>query len=161
MITAIFAIDDDFGIGDQGSIPWPNNKEDMRWFRDVTTSQIVVMGRKTWDSPDMPKPLPGRHNVVFTNQMIVSEGITQIKGNVCEGIQYLHKQYPENDIFVIGGADLLMQAKPVIECVFVTRIPGSYFCDTTIDFEEFITGFRLLKTRDLGTCIVETYETIS
>jgi dihydrofolate reductase len=160
MIIAIFAVDRENGIGNQGTIPWPFNKEDMRWFKEVTERQIVVMGKRSWESPDMPKPLPKRHNVVFTNSIIDNEDITQIKGDVCEGLMWLQDKNPDLDIFVIGGADLLMQAKPVIERAFITRIPETYICDTYIDLDLFIDDLTLVDTNDLGTCKVEEYEAI-
>lgn len=160
MIVAVFAVDDDGGMGNHGTIPWPTNKEDMKWFKEVTTNQIVVMGKKSWLSPDMPKPLPNRHNVVITSEIIEDERITQIKGDVCEGLKFLQEKYPEQDIFVIGGANILDQARPVIERAFITRIPGSYFCDTVIDIKKFIKGYTLVNTNDLGTCKVEEYETV-
>lgn len=160
MIIAIFAVDHASGMGNQGTIPWPFNKEDMRWFKETTEGQIVVMGKKSWESPDMPKPLPKRHNVVFTNTVIENENITQIKGDVCEGLKWLQDQHPEVDVFVIGGADLLIQARPVIERAFITRMPDTYICDTFIDLKKFINGLTLVHTNDLGTCKVEEYEAI-
>jgi len=160
MIVAIFAVDNANGIGNQGTIPWPFNKEDMKWFKETTEGQVVVMGRKTWESSDMPKPLPKRHNVVFTNSIIDNDAITQIKGDVCEGLQWIQEQNPEVDVFVIGGAELLMQAQPVIERAFITRVPETYICDTFIDLEKFIERFILVNTEDLTTCKVEEYEAI-
>jgi dihydrofolate reductase len=160
MIYAIFAVDENGGIGNQGTIPWPLNKEDMMWFKKTTQNQIVVMGRKSWESPDMPKPLPGRANVVFTNSFIDQENIKQIRGNVCEGLQYLENQYSDKEIYVIGGSNLLMQAKPVIKKAYITKIPGEYICDTFVDVEEFLKGFKLVRTFNLGSCKVEEYATI-
>ncbi len=50
-------------IGRGGEIPW-HLPEDFRWFKQLTTGGIVLMGRKTFAS--LPKPLPNRTNVVFT-----------------------------------------------------------------------------------------------
>lgn len=161
MIVAIFAVDAANGMGNQGAIPWPFNKEDMKWFKNATEGQIVVMGKKSWESPDMPKPLPKRHNVVFTNSIIDNEHITQIKGNVCEGLQWLQNKSPGMDVFVIGGANLLMQARPAIERAFVTRMPDKYTCDTFINLDNFLKGFTLVDTTDLETCKVEEYEAVS
>lgn len=161
MIVAIFAVDAANGMGNQGAIPWPFNKEDMKWFKNATEGQIVVMGKKSWESPDMPKPLPKRHNVVFTNSIIDNEHITQIKGNVCEGLQWLQNKSPGMDVFVIGGANLLMQARPAIERAFVTRMPDKYTCDTFINLDNFLKGFTLVDSTDLETCKVEEYEAVS
>lgn len=160
MIYAIFAVDDKGGMGNQGTIPWPMNKEDMMWFKQTTQNQIVVMGRKSWESPDMPKPLPGRSNIVFSNTEIDRDDIDQIRGDVCVGLDFYEQKYPKREIYVIGGANLLMQAKPVISKAYITRIPGEYICDTFIDVDEFLKGFRLIRTFDLGSCKVEEYATV-
>lgn len=160
MIYAIFAVDEKGGMGNQGSIPWPMNKEDMMWFKQTTQNQIVVMGRKSWESPDMPKPLPGRINIVFSNSEIERTDINQIRGDVCLGLNFYEKRYPNKEIYVIGGANLLMQAKPVITKAYITKIPGEYICDTFINVEEFLEGFKLVRVLHLGSCTVEEYETI-
>jgi dihydrofolate reductase len=89
MITALFAVDDIGGMGFKGQLSWPHNKDDMTWFKTQTQNEIVVMGRKTWDSPDMPKPLPGRFNVIFTNNFFDSETVEQVRGDVCEALKAL------------------------------------------------------------------------
>lgn len=160
MIHALFAVDDNGAMGFQDRMPWPNNKEDMMWFKKTTQNQIVVMGRKTWESSDMPKPLPGRTNVVFTNTPIEQENINQIRGDVCLGLEYHEDRYPNKEIFVIGGPNILMQAKPAISKAFITRIPGEFMADTFIDLDKFLEGFSLVNTIDLGSCTVEEYERI-
>jgi len=160
MIGAVFAVDDKNGLGRNGTIPWPHNTEDMRWFKHVTTNSVVVMGRRSWESPDMVKPLPDRINVVITNNFIDREDINQFKGDVCEGILNSYERYSDKNLFVIGGADILMQAKEVLDCAYITRIPGDYMCDTQLDLADFLSDFKLTNTQDLGTCTVELYERI-
>ena len=160
MIIALFAVDERGGMGHQGTIPWPTVKEDMAWFRETTEDQVVVMGKKSWHSPDMPKPLPNRRNVVITNNFMDNDDIVQLSGDVCTALEHIEGMYPDNDIFVIGGADILMQAKPVLECAFVTKIPGEYLCDTKIDLKDLLDDFVLVNTLELGTCVVEMYERI-
>lgn len=157
MITALFAVDQANGMGWKGSLPWPNNKDDMKWFKTTTQGHIVVMGKRTWNSPDMPKPLPGRINVLFTNEFLERDDIEQIKGDTCEALKSISKTYRKKDIFVIGGPDILLQCKPVIERVLLTRIQGEYLSDTFIDLVYFLSGFEISKTMNLGTCTVEDY----
>jgi dihydrofolate reductase len=160
MIIALFAIDAGGGIGNNGAMPWPALKEDLKWFKDTTKGHVVVMGKKTWLSPDMPKPLPKRHNVVFTNEFMDNDDIFQLKGDVCAGLVQMQENNTDMNVFVIGGANLLMQSKPVLEAAYITRIKDEYFCDTKLDMTEFLIGFSLVETIDLGTCKVEKYEAI-
>lgn len=158
MITGLFAVDNNGGMGVHGHMPWPHNKDDMQWFKKTTQNQIVVMGRKTWESPDMPSPLPGRVNVLFTNNFIDREDVEQIKGDVCEALVSIQKSNKKLNIFVIGGPNLLTQAKPVLEKIYLTRIEGEYLSDTSIDLNEFLNGFKLVDKINLGSCTVEEYQ---
>lgn len=157
MIAGLFAVDNKGGMGVNGHLPWPHNKDDMQWFKKTTQNQIVVMGRKTWDSPDMPSPLPGRVNVLFTNNFIDRDDVEQIRGDVCEALTSIQKSNKKLNLFVIGGPNLLEQSKPVLEKVYVTRIDGEYLNDTAINLEEFLKGFTLVNKINLGSCTVEEY----
>ena len=66
MIKAIMAVDDNGGISRGSSMPWPKNSNDLKWFKKNTENQVVVMGRKTWESLPF-KPLPGRRNIVLSS----------------------------------------------------------------------------------------------
>ena len=55
------------GIGKNGCIPW-KLPQDMRNFKYLTTNQIVVMGRKTWESLPV-QPLPNRVNIIISNTL--------------------------------------------------------------------------------------------
>ena len=159
MISAVFAVDESGGMGKNGSLPWPFNKDDMIWFKNKTQNHVVIMGRKSWESPDMPKPLPKRHNVVFTNNFF-DGGVEQIRGDVCEGIKHIELKYPDKEIYVIGGANLLMQALPVIDKAYITKISGDFDCDTKIDLSLFLKNMSLANIHNIGTCKVEEYEAI-
>lgn len=161
MIIALFAIDQKNGMGCNGVMPWPRNREDMKWFKSVTEGQLVVMGRKTWDSKDMPVPLPNRVNVLVTNTFIDRSDIVQFRGDVPAGLMALQEKNPAVDIFVIGGPDILMQASSIIERAYITRIPGEYVSDATIDLERFLNGFKLINSNNLETCKIEEYEAVS
>jgi dihydrofolate reductase len=159
MITALFAVDETGGMGKNGTLPWPFNKDDMIWFKRKTQNQVVVMGKKSWESPDMPKPLPNRHNIVFTNNFF-DHAVEQIKGDVCEGLKHIESQHPDKEVFVIGGANLLIQSTPVIQKAFVTKILGNFDCDTKIDMSLFLKNMALVNTHNIGSCKVEEYEAI-
>ena len=49
-MKAILAADTDWGIGKDGTMPWPHNSDDLAWFKECTIDSTVIMGRKTWDS---------------------------------------------------------------------------------------------------------------
>ncbi|KAF2677913.1 hypothetical protein K458DRAFT_446769 [Lentithecium fluviatile CBS 122367] len=74
-LTLVLAATPSLGIGQGGTLPWPQLKKEMGYFARVTKRvseggrriNAVVMGRKTWDSiPEKFRPLKGRLNVVIT-----------------------------------------------------------------------------------------------
>ena len=67
MISLIAAYDPNRVMGRQNSLPW-KIKEDMAFFKEITTDNIVIMGRKTYES--IGKPLPKRLNIVLTKNKL-------------------------------------------------------------------------------------------
>jgi dihydrofolate reductase len=145
MINAIFAVDFNGGMGFNGSLPWPHNAEDLQHFRDLTTGQVVVCGRRTWDDPKMPKPLPNRTVYVATHRPVTYA--TAFSGNVQENLLQIESANPNKKVFVIGGVELLESAKPLLDRIYVTHIKGSYKADTRIYVKEFLTGFRPVRAQ--------------
>lgn len=158
MIAGLFAVDENGGMGLNGSMPWPTNKDDLKWFKNTTTNQVVVMGRNTWDSPDMPSPLPKRENVVFTTRDIDNENVIMVSGDVCEHIRGIQESFPTKNVFIIGGPDLLSSSKPLLERIYITKIFGEYNCDVNINLETFLDGFTFSQKIHLGSCIVEEWK---
>ena len=64
MIAAIAAIDKNWGIGYDGEL-LERIPEDMKYFRELTIDNYVLMGRKTWESIG-EEPLPLRQNIVVS-----------------------------------------------------------------------------------------------
>ena len=130
MINAIFAMDAAGGLGKNGTLPWPKNTRDFRWFRSNTTGTTVVMGRNTWDDPIFPKPLKHRENIVLTSKPLPYYPHTwPIK------IEDARKWFSENsdkDIFSIGGVRVLVTYWDLIERFYVTTFPKDYECDVKL-----------------------------
>lgn len=161
MIKAIVAMDDNFGIGKDGTLPWPHNKHDMTHFKEQTTGHVVVMGSKTWADEKMPKPLPNRINAVITrNPDNVPAGADRyITEDVPNCITDLQADFPDKDIWVIGGANLFKQTIDIVEELHLTRIVGDYNCDTKLS-ESFLEDFELNSVStyiDLA-CVFEVWK---
>ena len=145
MIKAIFATDLQGGIGRNGSLPWPHDKEDLRHFREHTTGHIVVMGSNTWLDPMMPKPLPNRTNVVVTNQSVDlfrEHAEVVIGAELRPSLQVLENQNPGKIIWIIGGAKLLKSCHPYIKEIYLTTFCDNFNCDVTIDMNEYLKNFN-------------------
>jgi dihydrofolate reductase len=68
MIKAILACDDLGGVSKGGTIPWPKNSKDLKWFKKNTTGGVIVMGSTTWEDPMMPGPLTQQKKRFSNNQ---------------------------------------------------------------------------------------------
>jgi len=157
MINIVVACDDKGGIGRNGALPWRKSSEDLQRFKRLTKGKSVVMGSGTWHSTDMPNPLPKRHNVVVTTKPescpSADEYMPYQDMNVCESIECLAQT---NEVFVIGGAQLLRQTIGIADRVYLTRFCGVYDCDRFISLSRIHNNF-ILSVLEYGDDA--TYET--
>ena len=144
MINAIFAVDSTGSLGLNGSLPWAAISEDLAWFKQNTMGGIMVMGRRTWDDPMMPKPLPGRISYVFTNRSITNA--YQATGDVCTAIQKIADANPSKTVWVIGGKDILEKSRPIIDNLYVTHIKAPHRADVRIHLNDYLLGFRAMTS---------------
>jgi dihydrofolate reductase len=140
-VNAILACDLDFGIGNEGNLPWPKNKRDMDWFRDNTMGHVVLMGRTTWESIGS-KPLSKRTNVVVTSKVIDAD--FTMSGDMGKIIQYVKEIYDGLHIWVIGGADIYQQAIPFCDKLYLTTINNKFKCDRYVE-SDIITKFPVIE----------------
>lgn len=161
MINAIFAADHYGGMGFNGTLPWPHNSSDLKHFKDLTTDGIVVMGRKTYDDPKMPKPLKDRTVYVVSNRLI-ADSVYQIKGDIVSRILEIEKANPTKTVWVIGGVDVLEQCESIYDRIYLTHIKGAYKIDTKINLKSLLSG-RLMRSASASpedNCTFVVYESI-
>ena len=147
MIRAIMATDDNGGVSKNGSMPWPKNSSDLKWFKKNTLNSVVIMGRLTWIDPFMPTPLKGRINVLVTNQNEKNySGVDEyISGNIIDNVLKLSNRYTNKDIYIIGGPKVLNQLFELIEEFYLTRIYGDFNCDKNIDLKKIKESMKMIK----------------
>lgn len=144
MIKAILACDEKGGVSKNGTLPWPNNKKDLSWFRDNTRGHIVVMGSTTWEDPHMPRPLPKRVNVLVTSRETEYPGAHgYINGDLNAHLRSLEIESPGLITWVIGGPNIVEQSLGVIDEFYLSRIPGNYDCDTYLPMKKIETLFKV------------------
>lgn len=147
MICTIFATDQVGTFGNRGTLPWPMHAEDMAWFREHTMDQVVVMGKNTYSDPKMPKPLPNRINYVLSSQPIENKKIRRISGDLVTEIKNLELVHPGKKIFILGGPDIIMSCKNIIDYAYITHRKGAAFNDVRIDLRTFMYGMRITSSR--------------
>ena len=124
MISAIVAVDDDWGIGFNGEL-LEKIPEDLKYFKELTTNSIVVMGRKTWDS--LPtKPLPDRLNMVISHSPKEVLGDLSIRIDLNEAKIRLAMADSNEPWFIIGGGQIYKELLPFCDRVYVTKIYTSH-----------------------------------
>lgn len=123
------------GIGYKNKLPWDKLQGDLPRFRKLTTNNVVVMGRNTWESLPV-KPLPNRTNVVVTSTEI--PGITTLTGLPYKDNMYL------SDAWLIGGAKLINSSWHLIDEIHLTKTLSEYPCDTHIDLVKLSREFVCL-----------------
>jgi dihydrofolate reductase len=153
MICSILASTSLGGIGNRGTLPWPKHKEDLSWFKEHTTNNIVVMGRNTWEDPMMPKPLPNRTNYVVSSHHVAKEYQHQVRwipGTPVEAIKQVQK----------SNQKLYDATTDIVERVYLTRMKGDYWCDTRINLERYLSCFRIMTVRPGTNCTYEIWDRV-
>ena len=147
MIKAIMAVDEKGGISKGQSMPWPKNSIDLKWFKENTLNNIVIMGRKTWDDPFMPTPLKSRINIVITNKnpKLFSGADYYLSGNINNQIIDIQTQYKNKDIFIIGGSEIINLTFDIIQEFYLTRIYGNHNCEKFINVSLIENKMKIIK----------------
>jgi len=144
LIRAILACDDTGGVSKDGTLPWPHNSTDLKWFKDNTAGHVVVMGSTTWQDPHMPRPLPKRTNVLVTSRPTDYNGANRyISGDLNKSVQRIAEEFPSLITWVIGGPNIIEQTLGIIDEFYLSRIPGEYDCDTFLPLGKIATLFEL------------------
>ncbi len=118
-LTLIAAVARNGTIGKNNQLLW-HEPQDQRHFRAATMGHPVVMGRKTWDSlPARFRPLPGRRNVVVTDNPALRFEGAESAPSLQSALQRLGSA---ERVFVIGGAQLYAQALPLADEMMLTEV---------------------------------------
>ncbi len=128
-VNIIVAAGKNGAIGRHGDLIWRIGS-DLKRFKALTMGHPVIMGRKTWDS--LPKrPLPGRRNIVVSrNPELVAEG-AEVVNSPAAALRMVE----DEDIFIMGGAQLYEAFFPLATRVYLTEIDAD--CDDADAFINF------------------------
>jgi dihydrofolate reductase len=125
MISIIVAIAEDYGIGYKNELLW-HIPDDLKRFKKLTFGKTIIMGKKTWESLPV-KPLPGRKNIVITD-----DPLEKIESSITAySIEDAISRCGESDeIFIIGGGSIYTQFMPVADKLYITQIHKNAPADT-------------------------------
>ncbi len=126
-MNIIAACDKNWGIGKEGkllvSIP-----SDMKRFKELTTGNVIIAGRKTVDTFPSGLALPDRTNIILTKDKDykLRDAVTV---NSIEELEEKLKDYDSESIFVVGGASVYAQLLDKCDRAYITRIDYEYNAD--------------------------------
>ena len=123
MIKIIVAISKNRVIGSNNQLLWKLSS-DLKRFKELTTDNPIVMGRKTYES--ISKPLPNRRNIIITRN-----NDYQIEG--CETVSSLEEALllTGNNCFIIGGGEIYRQSIDIADKIYLTLVHKDFEGDTT------------------------------
>lgn len=117
-IHLLAALDEGFGIGRQGKLPW-YLPDDLKRFKTLTTGHCILMGRKTWQS--IGRALPGRTSIVLSRTAPpLPEGVYTF-ADFAQARNWA-QQRGESDLFVIGGAEIYAHTIKFADQLDLTRV---------------------------------------
>jgi dihydrofolate reductase len=128
MLSFVVAMSENYVIGKAGSLPW-HLPEDLRKFKEITSSgsKTMIMGRKTFES--LPKVLPGRKHIILTRDKNYKFDDANI-----EVIHHLEALKPyvdsKEEYFVIGGGELFSLLLPCTKRIYLTILHQDFEGDT-------------------------------
>ncbi len=146
-ISLIAAIDQRGGIGKNGQLPW-HLTDDLKNFRHLTMGHHVLMGRKTYQSAE--GKMPGRELIVLSRDPKFGPADADVVASLDAGIQ-LARAAGEEELFIIGGAQVFAQALSLADRLYLTRVQTDADCDvffpqyddsqwTQIEQKNFVAG---------------------
>ena len=115
MIGLIVARSKNNVIGKNGEIPW-KIKGEQKQFKELTTGNIVVMGRKSYE--EIGRPLPNRKNIIVSNSKnFTGENLVTV-GSLQEAIAISGGE----NVFIAGGYGLFKEALPLVDEMYITEV---------------------------------------
>ena len=118
MLKILVAFDENRVIGKNNTLIW-HLPADLKRFKELTTGNVIIMGRKTFDS--IGRPLPNRTTIVITRQKDYQQDGVIIVHSLEEAILKA-KSLHRGDIYIVGGAEIYQQAMQVADEIDLTLL---------------------------------------
>lgn len=145
MIIGIVAVDRNGAIGKGGKLPW-HYSADMKFFKETTTGNAVVMGYNTWQT--LKNPLPHRLNIVLSRKAEIDGQDSVVVLRDVESVLSMEEDL-KGDLFVIGGEQVYRSFLPYIEKWLVTEVPLTVEGADVFVPPDYLNGFTRTGTKQL------------
>ncbi|WP_353095325.1 dihydrofolate reductase [Tissierella praeacuta] len=147
----IFAVDNNWNIGYDGGLLYKIS-EDLKRFRRLTEGNIIIMGRKTFESLPDKKPLPNRINIVITRDKEYKVEGAIVINSIEELYPLLEKLNPNNEMenFIIGGGEIARETISYCNKAYITKIFKSFEkADTFITNLDMLNDWNIVKESEV------------
>lgn len=147
IISLVVAASTNNVIGDKGKLLW-HLPADLKFFKNITWAMPVIMGRKTFES--LGKPLPGRINIVITNQVNWKVDNIVAANSLYDAIDKA-STFAAKEAFIIGGGQIYQQSLDIADNIYMTRVHTTINGDTffpPIDLEKWNRTFQKNHSKD-------------
>ena len=143
----IVCVSENYGIGKGGELLF-SLPPDMKLFRETTMNSVVVMGRATLDSFPGGKPLKNRENIVLTrNKDFQRDGV--VVANSEKDVLEKIKEYPDKEVYVIGGEEIYRMFEPYCSGAIVTKVQARPDADKFFFNIDEAPGWRLSEESEI------------
>ena len=115
MLSLIVAVSKNNVIGKQGKIPW-SIKGEQHQFKQLTTNNVVVMGRKSYE--EIGHPLPNRFNIVISNTKEFTDTNVMTVNSLQQALAY----QCDLDIYLAGGYRVYQEAIDIVDRMYITVV---------------------------------------
>lgn len=157
-MNLIVAVDKNWAMGKNNRLMW-SIPADMKFFRETTRGNVVIMGRKTLESFPQGQPLKNRVNIVITRNPGYKVKGAVVVHSVEEAVEEARKY--EGEIYVIGGESIYREMLSLCDTAFVTKIDHAYDADTYFPNLDQDEEWRMTKISEEQTCFdLEYYFTV-
>lgn len=157
MIACIAAIDKKCGMGKNGKLPW-HYSEDLKFFKNTTADSVCIMGKNTFLDmiPYFNNKIfmPGRVCLVISTTLDISQypdiGV-KVFTSVINAFAWAKLQYPDKNVFFIGGKSIYEECIPLIDYAIINIINGVYDCDTFFPYSRLLdASFGLISENKIS-----------
>jgi len=143
MISIVVAIGTDGQIGNGGQIPW-NVPADLRKFREITSYKPVIMGKNTYLS--LGRDLLKNRHIIVLSKTMDNFYFTDWKGSTAQNVRSVEEALNlaaafDEEIIIAGGAEIYRELLPVVDKIYLSKIPYSGDADTYFNYpiDKFVT----------------------
>ena len=138
MVKIIVATSKNKVIGDSNSLIW-HLPADLKRFKELTTGNSIVMGRKTYES--IGRPLPNRRNIIITRDVKYDVEGCEVVNSLEEGLMICN-----NNCFIIGGGEIYKQSMSIADQIYLTLVHEDFEGDT--EFPEIGSEWKMVTSQD-------------